>query len=325
MVLKDFNELPLTKQNQTQRASMPTYENTSSKERPLVLLKLGGGAVSNKRSLCEPNKEAIDTLAAAVARVWEEGTDVIVVHGAGSFGHLRCRAWQVHKGRADVDALLQFPIGGDDLGCKSQDEAVKQVRIDLLKLHKHVLLALEKHGVPCQSRPMHALPVLNTGMDFEANLQELFKGHKAPERYVDVTFGDVVNCSAPKDFGVLSGDHIMARLAMDLPQVTRAVFAVDGVQGLLRSPPVEGETQDLVSEWHPGEPLPGAHHDAAIDVTGGIGLKMVCAGEMAQHGVPTRIIYSDPNRVIAACRGEPCIGTLVCTSEEGEEKQKEKI
>ncbi|GBG32795.1 Hypothetical Protein FCC1311_090202 [Hondaea fermentalgiana] len=282
--------------------------------RELVLVKLGGGAITDKHSLCEANDVALDALTGALAQVWKKGIDLIVVHGAGSFGHLRCRAWQLQRGRAlDAAGAAALPLDGNGLDCASQDAAVSRVREDLLTLHAKVLASLNRHGVPTRSRAPHELGILGTGMKLEADLASLFIGRLAPERFVDVTLGDVVDCRSPQDFGVLSGDDLMARLALDLPGVTRAVFAVEGVDGLLRAPPRDGEPQQLVPEWHPDDPLPGTQHDDTVDVTGGIFLKVNRAAEMARHGVTTKLVRAVADRCLAACAGDnACPGTLVC-------------
>ena len=52
-----------------------------------------------------------------------------------------------------------------------------------------------------------------------------------------VTHGDVVECDGPRQFGILSGDDLVYRLATELCDVKRLVFAMGGVEGVLREPP----------------------------------------------------------------------------------------
>jgi isopentenyl phosphate kinase len=54
---------------------------------------------------------------------------------------------------------------------------------------------------------------------------------------VAVTFGDVVPVAGDAEFGILSGDDLVYRLATEVPYVERLVFAIGGVDGLLRCPP----------------------------------------------------------------------------------------
>ena len=52
----------------------------------LVIVKLGGGLITDKESICTPNKLNIHLLAQALAKVHAQNIDLIIVHGAGSYG-----------------------------------------------------------------------------------------------------------------------------------------------------------------------------------------------------------------------------------------------
>ena len=45
-----------------------------------------------------PDLAIIEQLVAVVKRCLESGLQVIVVHGAGSFGHLRAKYWRLNEG-----------------------------------------------------------------------------------------------------------------------------------------------------------------------------------------------------------------------------------
>jgi len=52
------------------------------------LLKLGGSVITNKKGRCEANLQNIEKLAKMLGKLWADGDrDIILVHGAGSFGH----------------------------------------------------------------------------------------------------------------------------------------------------------------------------------------------------------------------------------------------
>ena len=55
----------------------------------VVVIKFGGGLITNKSQMCTPEIDIIDDLVDVVANCLQQGLRVIVVHGAGSFGHLR--------------------------------------------------------------------------------------------------------------------------------------------------------------------------------------------------------------------------------------------
>lgn len=54
----------------------------------LVIVKLGGGLITDKESICTPNKTNINLLAQALAKVHAQNIDLIIVHGAGSYGKI---------------------------------------------------------------------------------------------------------------------------------------------------------------------------------------------------------------------------------------------
>mmetsp|Transcript_16512 Transcript_16512/g.52628 ORF Transcript_16512/g.52628 Transcript_16512/m.52628 type:complete len:198 (-) Transcript_16512:50-643(-) len=179
----------------------------------------------------------------------------------------------------------------------------------MMALSALVAKSLERHGLGCRVHPPHQVGFTGTGPDFGGDVAGRFALAEG-DRTVAITFGDVVECSGPQRFGILSGDDLLLRIATEVPGVVRAVFAVQGVDGLLRSPPEDGVAQDLVEDWRPGDPFSGAH-DAAVDVTGGIFLKMERAGRMAQRGRAVTLVRGVRPRVIAACLGDPVRGTLV--------------
>ena len=55
----------------------------------VVVIKFGGGLITNKSQMCTPELETIDNLVGVVKQCIDTGLRVIVVHGAGSYGHLR--------------------------------------------------------------------------------------------------------------------------------------------------------------------------------------------------------------------------------------------
>ena len=54
-----------------------------------VVIKLGGGLLTEKSNLCTAKHEVIADIAAAIAELDRRGISVIIVHGAGSNRALR--------------------------------------------------------------------------------------------------------------------------------------------------------------------------------------------------------------------------------------------
>ena len=69
----------------------------------LVLIKYGGGLITSKAKLCEANYSHINGLSEAVERLLgaslpKHNYHVVVIHGAGGFGHLKAKKYQLHLG-----------------------------------------------------------------------------------------------------------------------------------------------------------------------------------------------------------------------------------
>lgn len=248
-----------------------------------VVIKWGGGLITFKDQLCTVNQEVIDELAEACSKTDKR---LVIVHGAGSFGHMKAKKFRLAEGR--IDGL-------------SQDEAVEDVRTDMLKLNKYVMDSLAKFGVSAKSYPPHEW-ARGTGPKFKGDLP-VFDG-------VTVVFGDVVE-DDEQEFGILSGDDIILRYATELPDVERAVFAIGGVDGILRVPPARATPDDLIEVWHPELEFEG-EHASEIDVTGGIGLKAARGAEISSAGIDVILINGErPGRVIDAIEGKSVIGTRI--------------
>ena len=248
-----------------------------------VVIKWGGGLITHKDQLCTVNQSVIDSLSEVCAN---SGKNLIIVHGAGSFGHLKAKKFRLAEGR----------ITGID-----QDKAVSDVRKDMQELNRIVSNALESRGLSVKSFPPHEW-AKGTGPKFSGELP-LHDG-------VTIVYGDVVDDDS-KGFGILSGDDLMYRYATEIPDVERAIFAIGEVDGLLRVPPSEAGPDDLIEIWHPKMEFEG-EHASEIDVTGGIGLKVSRGAMIANKGVDVMLVNGEmPHRISGAIEGKSVIGTRI--------------
>ena len=269
--------------------------------RPCVVVKWGGGLITNKSTMKTVNAEVIDALAEEVRTVINNGVDVLLVHGAGSFGHLRAKQYRLADGH----------IEGFNNGEMTQGDAVIAVRQDMLELNDRVMDALTAHDITAVRWSPHRW-VNGTGLDFDADL-EVFR--TAPLGIVVVTYGDVVPCEPPRMFCILSGDDLVARLALEVDRVDRVVFAMGGVDGVLRTPPVDGFEQDLIEVLTPSTAYRG-EHATQMDVTGGIGLKVHRGFEAARNGCEVFLVNGEVRgRLTDACLGKSVVGTLLLVDE----------
>ena len=269
--------------------------------RERVVIKWGGGLITEKSSLCTPDLEILEQLAQTIVDCQKNDIDVILVHGAGSFGHLRAKHWRLNEG-----SLPNAQFSRDEK-CRTQREAVETVRQEMFELNAHVCHALEQKNLTPVIHPPH-LWAQNTGPTFSGSLHRFDEQN---EGQVHVTFGDVVDVEGDAKFGILSGDDLVVRLAVELRAVQRLVFAIKGVDGILRVPPEQADDSDLIENWYPAIEFEGTHQ-SQIDVTGGIGLKAARGALVASHGIEVTMVNgAKTDRVLNAMLGNPVRGTRV--------------
>ena len=253
-----------------------------------IIMKWGGGLISDKSSVCTPNQQHIRNLAQCIKHLAKLGHDIIIVHGAGSYGHIRARQFRLDEGNID----------GID-----QTEGVAQVRADMLHLHDLVVESLQPLNV-ISHKPREFIH--NNGPDFQANLDTFL------DSGVHVTFGDVVECDPPREFGILSGDDLMLRLSCELPDVTHSIFAMGGTPGLMTNSHENGQ---LIPIWNREMQYSG-NHNQEIDVTGGIFLKAQRASHICEF--VNHVWFVDGqhvNRIIDIVENGESVGTRIVPSQ----------
>ena len=157
----------------------------------MILIKLGGSVITDKARYRTFNSGVVGRLCREIK---ESGKDVVIVHGAGSFGHVLAKEHDVNSGFRD----------------KSQIPAVAQICYDVRELNSMVVSELISAGIPSVSVP--------TGSCFVMDNRELIFDNSEPIRrfrdlgIVPVLFGDVVT-DRSLGFAICSGDQIMERLA----------------------------------------------------------------------------------------------------------------
>ena len=124
-----------------------------------IVIKFGGALITKKDQECVANVEIIRNLCSIVHDITQHGIQVIVIHGAGSFGHLKAKRWRLNEGHIHGLEVV-------DNTCQSQTEAVEQVRSDMLALNSIVVSELEKFDLKVQSHPPHAW-ARNLGPNFD--------------------------------------------------------------------------------------------------------------------------------------------------------------
>ncbi|MCL4324363.1 MAG: isopentenyl phosphate kinase [Candidatus Thermoplasmatota archaeon] len=255
----------------------------------VLVVKLGGSILTRKREESSLRKKVLARLAKELAEGWQASGKggLVVLHGAGSFGHPWARKWH----------LADPPSPSDRDRVRGAALTSYHVRI----LHNAVLRALLDAGLPALSFP--PLPISgnkegNLAKFDLAPLTDAIAGGSIP-----LTFGDVVRDEA-WGYSILSGDDIALELAAKT-KVDRVIFVSD-VDGILspKAPHtlVPRLTEGLLEELKPTPGVP--------DVTGGIRGKAETMLAIGRTGTRTVLLNGlSGGRLKSAVAGEEVYGT----------------
>lgn len=240
----------------------------STSQEGLSIVKFGGSVITRKHQAERLRPKILARLATEIA---EAPGPLVLLHGAGSFGH----PGAVRFG------LASAPGGSDTAAHRSRGAAI--VATEVRRLHLAVLQALVRAGASPASVPPSTLCENRAGklarFDATAFEKVLAGGQLA------VSFGDVVP-DVEWGHSILSADTIAAELSRSLP-VRRVVFVSD-VPGVLdpdggdRPKVVPAVDRALVDRLRTSARGP--------DVTGGIRGKTLAMLEIAATGADAGLI-----------------------------------
>lgn len=233
-------------------------------------MKLGGSVLTDKATYRAARTDAI----ARLGRELRDAAPLVVVHGAGSFGHVLAKRHGIADGKGDALAAAR-------------------VHADVRDLQGLVVAALQDEGVPALA--------LSTA-DLWPEKVALRAAQALAAGFTPVLPGDVV--LRDERWGIVSGDVLMVELAKAL-RPALAVFATD-VDGIFDAWP----GGRLLARIAPGdEPFAGAARGA--DVTGGMAGKLARAREAAKHCDALVVNGNAPGRLADALAGRDVVGTRV--------------
>lgn len=257
----------------------------------MILIKLGGSVITDKRAYRKFNRDVVSRLCSEIKR---SGKDTVVVHGAGSFGHVLAKEHALSSGYKD----------------ESQIPAVAKVCYDVRELNSMVVNELNECGIPAISIPPGSCFMMDDGRlsidNFEVIESMISKG------IMPVLFGDVVQ-DRKMGFSICSGDQIMERLADALdPELT--VFVSD-IDGLFDSDPKVNADARMYRHVTPDILETVRTGSSVADVTGGVFEKMMA---MLRISTPTRrcmlINGTVPDNLESALSGKE----VLCTTAGGD-------
>ena len=255
-----------------------------------TVIKFGGALITEKESRKVFRPDTISAIAPIISKMSNSGMDFIIVHGAGSFGHIDAKSGDLSRGR----------LPGRE---EEQRQAKETVRKSMYELNGSVISILESHGIRCRCHPPRDW-ANGTGPKFKGDIKRFEE-----DGYVHVTFGDVVDVPGDREFGILSGDHLMERLSTELPEVEKVIFLLDGIDGLYdMDPTLKGS--EMIPVWTSSTTYKTSINNLT-DVTGGMGLKVDVASRISKKAPLVAFVNGlDPDNLHDLLIGEDFTGTL---------------
>ena len=258
-----------------------------------IVIKLGGGLITNKNKVKTLDKDAINKVCEVIKILTEEGYKIIIVHGAGSYGHILSKEMKISEGMNDEIYEKQI-------------KAVEQIRENMKELNNEVIDSLKKVNLDSRGFPP-SIWAMNTGKEFIGNI-DIFE--KEIGETIPICFGDVVKRDDENEFGILSGDDLMYRLSMEIPEVIFTVFLLGDVDGVMDKPP-DNLDANLISTWKRYDSIKTSHN-SEVDVTGGMDLKLTRASEIANKIENVWFLNgNNPERILQLVRTGSTIGTKI--------------
>ena len=262
----------------------------------MIILKLGGSVITRKDSLT-PTLDSSNLKRIAREISNSSYHKLIVVHGAGSYGHPYAKEYAIGS---EIDSK-------EELARKMQGFSKTQNSVK--NLNAQVCQHLQEQDIPAVSiQPSSFIQTCNkrikiADMDLISKYLDL--------GFVPVLYGDVVLDMNDKiKMAVLSGDQIIKYLAENL--MPKKVILGSDVNGIYDKDPKKYPDASLIKVVTSHHDLESAEGTQTVDVTGGMGGKLSELIELAKIGIESEIINaSHDNNIKRALNGKKGIGTLI--------------
>lgn len=255
----------------------------------MFILKLGGSVITKKTEQRCFRQKVMDNLAREIKRADKE---TILVHGAGSFGHILAKQYRLNEGYKNDDQLHGFSL----------THAMVQT------LNSLVLKSLHKHDISAVSVSPHSIVKLDNHKLAKMN-------YKVFEEYLDkhftpVTFGDVV-LDKKLGFSICSGDLLVMALA-EYFKPEKVIFVIDE-DGLYTANPKINRNAEFIGLTTPEElEKLTASADSHADVTRGMKGKIEIIKNIAKLGIDTVLLNGNKHdRLYNILVGEDAKCTIV--------------
>lgn len=257
----------------------------------MIIIKLGGSVITDKTKECTFKTEIMDKLSDNIKKSKKQ---MIIVHGAGSFGHILAKEYELNQGYKRLEQIKGFSL---------THEKVQS-------LNSLVLKSLQNHDINAVSISPHSTIKLN-------NHKLLKMDYQIFEEYIDknftpVTYGDVVLDSS-LGFSICSGDLLIEILSKHF-KPEKVVFVIDEDGIFTANPKIDKKAKFIQKTTIKQLELltTSFEFDKHADVTGGMAGKFLTIKKIAKNGIETVLVNGNKqDRLYKVLVGKKTISTIV--------------
>jgi isopentenyl phosphate kinase len=255
----------------------------------MFIIKLGGSVITKKSKKEYFEQNVMDFLSKFIKKANKE---IILVHGAGSFGHILAKQYELNEGYKNDEQIKGFYT----------THALVQ------KLNTLVLDSLHKYEVPAVSISPHSILNLDNHNLDKMNYR-IFKDY-LDKNFTPVTFGDVV-LDKKLGFSICSGDLLVKVLAEKF-EPEKVIFLLDE-DGLYTSNPKTDKNAKFIYSSTPDKLKKlSTNLDNHADVTLGMKGKIKTINEIAALNIDTVLLNGNKyERLYKVLIGEKTKSTIV--------------
>jgi len=243
----------------------------------MLLIKLGGSIITNKKKPLSAKRKTIDNIVSSFRKINE---DFVVVHGGGSYGHYWSVKYNMHTKPKKYDL-----------------KGVSIVKNSMIELNTIILDSFLKNKL----NP-YCLPPTDFVMGNKPINKKILEIKKiANSGLIPITYGDALWYGNKKSY-ILSGDKIMSLLARVLrPRLSIFVLNEDGLYSDIK-------TKKLIYDFKDEKIF---IKKTLMDVTGGMTRKVAEASIISKMGLKVFFVNGNkPERIVNAINRKKFEGTL---------------
>lgn len=262
------------------------------KGKEVILIKLGGSAITYKSLRKKPNLSTISYLCDEIKSfISNEKTPVIISHGQGSYAHYPAKRYGIKNGLNQRDS--QYGLG--------------LTRLECIELNKILLEHLLKRKIAATTIQPFSIMTSRNGKLQNVFLETII--NCLDEEIIPILHGDVISDSK-KGCTIFSGETVLNIIAIHLKKYKpRLIIEVAQTKGVYDN---TGATIPKINKDNYKEALKSVKDTDSVDVTGGMLHKIQEAYQLAREiDIPTVIISSEKGNLQKALEGNFQMGTLI--------------